>query len=72
MLEGLFDQKELVLLLETARSDPAFHEQALGLDDGSGGISKLALWYTAGDNIYDFHRVLRWGCDLRPGGGGFQ
>ena len=62
MVEGLFDAEEMGLLLETAKTDSAVEKNSIGLDDGSGGISRLTLWYTQEDNLYGMftrcHRVV--------------
>ena len=60
MLEGLFDEVEMNLLLGTAKADRALEEHAMALDDGAGGVSKLSLWYVAGDDLYGmFSRCAR-------------
>ena len=48
----LFDSQEIEILREAARRDQAMQNQAHGLDDGEGGVAKLALWNKAGDDIY--------------------
>jgi len=51
-VRGLFDQQEVAILHNTAKSDRAMEQNTHGLDDGEGGVQKLSLWNKAGDNIY--------------------
>ncbi|MBE7463533.1 MAG: phytanoyl-CoA dioxygenase family protein [Planctomycetes bacterium] len=48
----LFDREEMDLLLNFAKNDPAVSAKATGRKDAQGGISKLALWNEAGDDLY--------------------
>jgi len=60
MLPGLFSQEEMDLLLSAARNDRALEENAVGLTDGTGRVSKLSLWYIPRDDIYGlFSRSAR-------------
>jgi ectoine hydroxylase-related dioxygenase (phytanoyl-CoA dioxygenase family) len=52
IIRKLFDDEETTLLREVARNDRALEEATRGLDDGEGGVQKLSLWNTAGDDIY--------------------
>ena len=49
---GLFDQAEIGKLLDHAKHDQAFASQLYGRKDASGKETKLALWNTAGDDLY--------------------
>lgn len=60
VLPGLFDKEEMNLLHQVAKSERAMNEKAIGLADGSGGVSKLALWYKPEDNLFGmFSRCRR-------------
>jgi len=48
----MFDDEEIANLNETIRIDAKLREHAIGLDDGSGGQSRLTIWYEAGDDTY--------------------
>lgn len=59
-LRSFFDSEQMDLLLSTAKADRAIEQNAIGLQDGSGGVSKLSLWYRPGDDLYGmFSRCKR-------------
>ncbi|QDU28255.1 Phytanoyl-CoA dioxygenase (PhyH) [Anatilimnocola aggregata] len=49
---GLFDDVEINRLLEYARTDPNFAASLYGRKDSTGMETKLALWNTAGEDLY--------------------
>lgn len=49
---GLFDGEEIGKLLEFARQDPNFASALYGRKDATGKETKLALWNTAGEDLY--------------------
>lgn len=52
IVRSLFDVDETRLLLDFARSDERLANQAYGRRDSTGQVTKLALWNTAGDDLY--------------------
>ena len=52
IVRGLFDQAEINKLREFAKADPDFAAQLYGRKDASGKETKLALWNTAGEDLY--------------------
>jgi len=48
----LFTQEEADLLLQTSTSDTVISEKSYELLDASGFKTRLALWYTPGDDVY--------------------
>jgi ectoine hydroxylase len=52
IIENLFDEEEMELLLRTAKADQALARHAVGMDDSKGGISRLTAWFVAGDDLY--------------------
>jgi len=60
IVRQLFDQEEIDLLRESAKSDKAIEDNAFAKDDGEGGRIRLALWNHPGDDIYgQFARCKR-------------
>lgn len=49
---GLFDGDEISKLLAFAQADPSFAASLYGRKDASGKETKLALWNTAGEDLY--------------------
>lgn len=49
---GLFDRGEIDKLLQFAQSDPNFASALYGRRDATGKETKLALWNTAGEDLY--------------------
>ncbi len=49
---SLFTKEEAALLLETSTSDTVISEKSYDLLDASGFKTRLALWYTPGDDVY--------------------
>ena len=52
VVENLLATDEIDLLRRVAKSDRAIESEALHRKDGEGGITKLKLWNTAGDDLY--------------------
>jgi len=52
VVRSLFDAEETDILRRTAKADRALQENAFGLDDGEGGLQRLALWNIEGDDMY--------------------
>ena len=60
IVRGLFDQAEIRKLLDYAKDDPNFASELYGRKDASGKETKLALWNTAGEDLYSmFARIPR-------------
>jgi len=52
VMRGLFTPEEAELLHQTSTSDTVISEKSYDLLDASGYKTRLALWYTPGDDIY--------------------
>ena len=52
IVRGLFDGDEIGKLGEFAQQDPSFAAALYGRKDSTGKETKLALWNTAGDDLY--------------------
>jgi len=52
VVPALFSSEEAALLLETSTSDAVISEKSYELLDASGFKTRLALWYTPGDDVY--------------------
>ncbi|HTJ13951.1 MAG TPA: phytanoyl-CoA dioxygenase family protein [Dinghuibacter sp.] len=52
IVPALFSREEIDKLFEVARSDAAISDNSYDVRDESGKRSKLALWFTPGDDIY--------------------
>lgn len=52
ILRSFFDREEISLLRDAARRDQQLDQRAISRADGSGRVSRLALWYEPGDGIY--------------------
>lgn len=52
IVRRLFDEEEIGKLLDYAKNDPNFASQLYGRKDASGKETKLALWNTAGEDLY--------------------
>jgi hypothetical protein len=52
LVRGLFDSAEVAKLLAFAREDPNLVSSAYGRRDSTGRETKLALWNTAGEDLY--------------------
>jgi len=52
LLPGLLSDEEVTLLRETAQSDQAIAEHSYELRDATGRLTRLALWYTPGDDVF--------------------
>jgi ectoine hydroxylase len=52
ILRSFFDREEISLLRDAARRDQQLNQRAISRTDGSGRVSRLALWYEPGDGIY--------------------
>jgi hypothetical protein len=58
--QGMFDPDEIAVLQEAVAIDSGLKGNAIGLDDGAGGKSKLTIWYEPGDDTYGiFGRIAR-------------
>lgn len=62
IVRSLFDDAEMGILREAARSDETLKNNAHDLNDTEGGKTKLSLWNSAGDDVYGIvarsHRVV--------------
>jgi hypothetical protein len=57
---GMFEPAEIAVLQEAVAVDSGLKVNAIGLDDGAGGKSRLTIWYEPGDDTYGiFARVAR-------------
>ena len=52
ILESFYSRKEIDLLLDIAKEDHVIKSHTYGRNDKEGNTTKLALWYSLGDNIY--------------------
>lgn len=52
IIPSLFTREEAELLLQTSTSDTVISEKSYDLLDANGFKTRLALWYTPGDDIY--------------------
>jgi ectoine hydroxylase-related dioxygenase (phytanoyl-CoA dioxygenase family) len=52
VVPALFTSEEAALLLDTSTSDAVISEKSYDLLDASGFKTRLALWYTPGDDVY--------------------
>ena len=52
LVPQLFDEREMQILLDFAKSDQALIAGVTGRKDATGQITKLTLWNTAGDDLY--------------------
>src|SRR5262245_22154717 len=52
LVRKLFDDEEMRLLLDYARGDERLRTDAYGRRDAGGQVTKLALYNTAGDDLY--------------------
>ncbi|HMI01400.1 MAG TPA: phytanoyl-CoA dioxygenase family protein [Pedobacter sp.] len=52
ILHGFFNEKEVSKLYHVAIEDDAISRHSIDLNDQSGKKTKLALWYTPGDDVY--------------------
>lgn len=52
IVKGLFSQAEVHRLYEVAIKDAVISKNSYDVKDGSGRRSKLALWFTPGDDLY--------------------
>lgn len=52
LVRGMLDRAEADLLFATVKSDAQITDNAMGLPDGEGGLSKITLWNHPGDDIY--------------------
>jgi len=52
LARGLFHSDEMRTLLDYARDDESLKASAYDRKDASGAATRLALWNTAGDNLY--------------------
>ena len=60
LAQGMFDADEIAILQDAVAIDSGLKGNAIGLDDGAGGKSKLTIWYEPGDDTYgNFARVAR-------------
>lgn len=60
LARGMFDANEIAVLQAAVTIDSNMKSNAIGLDDGAGGKSKLTIWYEPGDDIYGvFARIGR-------------
>ncbi|NQT39242.1 MAG: phytanoyl-CoA dioxygenase family protein [Planctomycetes bacterium] len=52
LIEGLFDEEEIDLMLRVAREDRLLHEHAFEREDTQGRQSRLSLWNHPGDDLF--------------------
>lgn len=52
LLRGLLNPDEVAVLSHTAQNDAAIAENSYELLDASGNLTRLALWYTPGDDVF--------------------
>jgi phytanoyl-CoA hydroxylase len=52
IIPGLFNEKEVSKLYSVATEDSSISKHSIDLTDQSGKKTKLALWYTPGDDVY--------------------
>lgn len=52
IIERLFDDEELALMMRVAQDDRLLHEHAYGRKDSQGRQSRLALWNHPGDDLF--------------------
>ena len=63
---SMFDAKEMELLLAVVEADPAIAQNVMPMEDAGGRASKLALWFTLGDDLYQApSRAQRRSCPRR-------
>jgi ectoine hydroxylase-related dioxygenase (phytanoyl-CoA dioxygenase family) len=64
VVPNLFDADEIAILRDFAKTDREIESQALHRADGEGGVTKLRVWNTAGDDLYG--RIARLPRIIRP------
>ncbi len=52
MIENLFDQEEIALMMRVAQDDRLLHQHAYGRKDAQGRESRLSLWNHPGDDLF--------------------
>lgn len=52
LCRGVLGADEVALLARTAQGDAAIAEHSYELRDASGNLTRLALWYTPGDDVF--------------------
>src|SRR5690606_18524928 len=52
LCRGVLNADEVALLARTAQDDAAIAEHSYELRDASGNLTRLALWYTPGDDVF--------------------
>lgn len=52
LVDDLFNREEIASLRDFAKTDRDLEKQALERRDGEGGITRLRVWNTAGDDLY--------------------
>ena len=52
IVKFLYTNNEIDLLMQAAENDEVIRRNTYGRKDKDGNTTKLALWYTLGDNIY--------------------
>lgn len=52
IVKSLYTKNEIDLLMQAAENDQVIRRNTYGREDKDGNTTKLALWYTLGDNIY--------------------
>lgn len=62
IVRSQFDAEEAEILRKAANEEAAFKKHAYDLKDGEGGVAKLVLWNSAGDDVFGSvarcHRIV--------------
>jgi len=52
IVRSLFDIEETDILRQAAKTESAFEDKAYDLDDGEGGLQRLVLWNSTGEDLW--------------------